>query len=338
MEQAIAQTMNNKMKINSLQKHILLLIFISTFTQNIYSQTEYYEKAFVVLKQMLEGTKEVDFKKALFTVENAWYNDSLNYSDFDSKIKVIADSCRKMVAKKGIERFKTSGNWAIFMYMTKPVPENNNQAYKYNFEDFLGDNDYSNTFVNRILKDGKGTCLSLPLLYKCIAQKLGIEAQLTIGPSHAWIRHTDEQGKWTNVELTSGQLPTDGVMITELNIKIEAIKSGAYFNPLTEKESIAFLLTQLAQGYEHKFKRLDYFTDKCSDLSIQYYAPNVIAYMCKSNHLAYVLQNKNIDEKKRLKTKTEYLEIQKKLLDIGADTISPKEYNNWVSSMQNRKE
>jgi len=315
---------------------VLFLIFINLTLQ---AQKERYESAYNVLKEMLEEKREPDFKKALFTIENAWYNDSLSYTDFDNKIKTIADSCRLMIKRKGVVKFKTSGNWAIFMYMTKPMPENKNKPYQYDFEDFLGDKDYSNTFVTRILRDGKGTCLSLPLLYKCIAQDLQVEARLTIGPSHTWIRHTDEEGKWTNVELTSGQLPSDGVMITELNIRIEAIKSGAYFNPLTEKESIAFLLTQLALGYEKKFGQLDEFTEKCSDLSIQYYAPNVVAYMSKSNRLAYKLHDqKNLTKEEKEKTQTEYLAIQKKLLDMGADTISPKEYNNWVSSMQKRKE
>jgi hypothetical protein len=172
------------------------------------------------------------------------------------------------------------------MWMTQKVLENNNQPFHHDFTDCTGKENFTYTFVTRALQDHTGNCLSLFLLYKCLAQQVGVEACLALGPSHAWIRHPDEEGEWANVELTSGQLPSDGLMMTELGIGTEAIKSGAYFKVLTEQEAIAFLLTQLALGYEHKFGHLDAFTERCTDLSLAYSRPNVVAYMLKANHLA----------------------------------------------------
>ncbi len=316
-------------------KQLILILFIGFSFYNFGQQ--HYEKAYSDLNSMLNEETELNFSKALFTVENAWYDNKLNYSDFDKQIDSIANLCQKMINKKGLNSYKTASNWAIFMFMTQKVHENNQSPYSYDFEDFLGEKDFSNTFVNRILIDGKGNCLSLPLLYKCIAQKMNAEAKLTLGPSHAWIRHIDEDRNWANVELTSGQFPTDGILMTELDIKSEAIQTGAYFKPLTEKETVAFLLTQLALGYQAKFEKLDEFTEKCTDLSIKYFEQNVIAYSIKMNNVAekaIVKQKENIDISE---LHDKYVNYQLTLNNLGADNIKPEDYNNWVSSMKTRK-
>lgn len=317
-------------------KRILLILFLGISFSN-FAQQEHYEKAYSELKSMLEDKTELNFKKALFTVENAWFDYKQNYSDFENEIAEIANVCKKMVGRKKLTNFKTANNWAIFMYLTQRIPENDSIPYSYDFEDFLGENKFNNTFVTRLTEDKKGNCLSLPLLYKCIAQDLKAEAKLTLGPSHAWIRHTDEKGKQINVELTSGQFPTDGILITELDIKREAIKTGAYFKPLTEKETIAFLLTQLALSYENKLGKFDEFTEKCVDLSIQYFEPNVIAYSIKMNKVAIEADKKQNNNENVTELHQKYIVYQNTLNQLGADTIEPEDYNKWVNKMKTRK-
>ncbi|MEB3800745.1 hypothetical protein INQ45_06575 [Flavobacterium columnare] len=314
----------------------LILILLIGFCLNSFGQ-EHYEKAYSDLNSMLNGKTELNFSKALFIVENAWYNNKLNYSDFDKQIDSIATLCQKMIDKKGLNNYKTASNWAIFMYMTQKVPENKQNPYSYDFEDFLGEKDFSSTFVTRILKYRKGNCLSLPLLYKSIAQKMNADAKLTLGPSHAWIRHIDEDENWANVELTSGQFPTDGILMTELDIKREAIQTGAYFKPLSEKETIAFLLTQLALGYQAKFDKLDDFTEKCSNLSINHFEPNVIAYSIKINKVSAEAIKKQQLNHDVLELHKQYVAYQKTLNNLGADNIKPEEYNKWINTMKNRK-
>jgi len=291
---------------------------------------------------MLENESAVDFKKALFTIENAYYGNTMNYEEFDRGIQSLALKCENMIAQKQIQTYKTAGNWAIFMLMTQKVPENDSQPYIYDFEDFLGRKDYTNRFVTRTLKDKKGTCLSLPMLYKCIAQDLGAEAKLTLGPSHLWVTHLDEEGNSVNVELTSGQLPSDGLMMTELGIRRAAVSSGAYFKPLTEKESIAFLLTELGFSYARKFGTYDDFTEKCADLSLQYMSANILAYYLKSNKLAQAgkryIRMEMFDSPFLKTTHKEYTAIQTKLRELGESIIVDEDYNEWVDSMKNRKE
>lgn len=317
----------------------LLAVLLFALPPLAQAQTASYESAYATLKAMLEKKQRLSFSKAVFTVENAWYDNKLNQVEFDQQIAQLASLCQQMVAKKQLQSYRTSRNWAIFMLLTQKVPENNSTPYSYDFEDFAGNGNYAHTFVTRLLKDHKGNCLSLPLLYKCLAQKLGTQAQLTIGPSHAWIRHVDEKGKWTNVELTSGQFPSDGLMMTELGVSNEAIRSGAYGKELTEQQALAFLLTQLALGYQRKTSHWDAFTDRCADLSLRYFAPNVGAYMIKANRAtvrAQKVASTNPIPQQLKELHRQFALYQTKLRTLGTGTLSSKSYTQWVKSMKAR--
>jgi hypothetical protein len=105
-------------------------------------------------------------------------------------------------------------------------------------------------------------------------------------------------------------------------------------------ETVAFLLTQLAQGYEKKFGKLDDFTDKCANLSILYYPPNAVAYTLKSNHMAARCQEiqkagKKTEEYEQKHKK--YLEYEQRLEFLGAGTIDGESYVQWVRKMQSRR-
>ena len=319
---------------------LLLLVLVIAGIRSCVGQSVAYESAYATLQAMLTGKQKSDFQHAVFVVENAWYDNARNEAQFNQQINAVAQICQQMIRQKNLQQHPTAGNWAIFMWMTQKVPGNGNQPLRYDFEDFTGKANFANTFVTRAVQDHKGNCLSLPLLYKCLAQQLGVEARLTLGPSHAWIRHLDEEGKWANVELTSGQLPSDGLMMTELGISTEAIKSGAYFKSLTEKEALAFLLTQLALGYEHKFGHLDAFTERCTDLSLRYFQPNVVAYMLKANYLAHksrkLLASKKATRAELDALHRQYVSYQTKLRTLGANTLSAQTYTQWVNSMQAR--
>lgn len=170
------------------------------------AQSPSYSTAYATLHAMLTGKQKPDFQHAVFVVENAWFDNTRNEVQFKQQLSSAAQTCQRMVQQKNLQQHRTAGNWAIFMWMTQKVPENNNQPFHYDFADFTGKENFAHTFVTRALQDHTGNCLSLPLLYKCLAQQVGVEARLTLGPSHAWIRHLDEEGKWANVELVDQKM------------------------------------------------------------------------------------------------------------------------------------
>jgi hypothetical protein len=70
---------------------------------------------------------------------------------------------------------------------------------RYDFHDYRGEGDYRQQFVTKLLQTNTGQCHSLPLLYKILAEEMGVKAYLAFAPNHSYIRHQDEQGRWYNL-------------------------------------------------------------------------------------------------------------------------------------------
>lgn len=135
------------------------------------TSSNYYQAAVDEITAMLNGQKQLSFKRAVFVSENAYYNGQLNWTSFCNEIDKIKVLVNKMIVAKNLQRYKTAGNWAIFTYMSDSIPENNFQPYTYDFENFMGDKDYQSFMVSNLLKTKKGNCHSLPYLYKYLLTK-----------------------------------------------------------------------------------------------------------------------------------------------------------------------
>jgi hypothetical protein len=195
---------------------------------------------------MLEGKQPQDLKRAVFLVENTWCGGTLSYENYCQQITEIVTTMRKMAETKGIGQYKTAGNWAAHTFLCKPIAENQNKPYLYDFSDPYGDKDFTKTFVTKLLSTKNGTCHSLPLLYKILTDEYGGQtSHLAVAPNHLYIKHKDENNKWYNLELTNGHFSTDAWIISSSHIKAEAIANKVYMNALTQKESIAVCMEDL---------------------------------------------------------------------------------------------
>jgi hypothetical protein len=272
-------------------KYFLLLFFIAfnSFSQNIAQHKAMYRKAFEEQLAMVQGKKPVDFKRSVFLVENAYFKNTLNYTDFCNQITSIGQILRKMIAQRGLQNYKTSGNWAAFAFLTDTIPQNNNKPYTYDFEDFYGKNDFSKQFVTKLLKTKNGNCHSLPFLYKLISNEAGASAFLALAPNHCYIKHIDEKGQWTNIEMTNGSFPRDQHIIKEMAVSVDAIRSGAYMRALTPKEEICFTMFDLASAYDHQFG-YDNFSVEIASTALKYYPNSLELCMERHNALQSIIQ------------------------------------------------
>lgn len=156
--------------------HLFILVFILgsffAFGQNDTSKmilsnikiiNENYENAFASLKEMLEGKKELSFKKAVFVTENAYYDNSFDYKNFDAFIKDLAliaktfNNSYKLVNYQAKDSINFLLNGAIFTLIkdTIRIVEGNDLGlhlpFNYDFEDFCGAKDWGKTFVFKLL-------------------------------------------------------------------------------------------------------------------------------------------------------------------------------------------
>jgi regulator of sirC expression with transglutaminase-like and TPR domain len=112
------------------------------------------------------------------------------------------------------------------------------------------------------------------------------------------VKFKDETGTTYNLETTSGANPARDVWYREqMPMTDEAVANGVYLRPLTRKETVAIMVTTLA---EHYFEQREF--EKAitiSDLTLEYY-PRDVEAMVRKGSAYYRLLSKYYLEKYRL--------------------------------------
>jgi|GEM_PF-5068809 hypothetical protein len=248
---------------------ILLLLLCSA--KGLGQGKESYRQAYTRLVQMLEGKDSLDFKKAVFLTENAYFENSLNYDAYNDQITALAKICRRVGDQP---KFKDVANnvqynWAVHQFITDTLDfalggdTIRKLPYRYDTLDPSGQKDIINTFLLKLLQTGTGNCRSLTYLYKILADELGAESFFTLAPYHIYIQHFDPPNRYHerrayNLELTNGSFPRDGWIIAGSYITWTAIRNGMYGVRLNAKQNIALCLSDLGVSYERQFGTDDF--------------------------------------------------------------------------------
>jgi hypothetical protein len=130
----------------------------------------------------------------------------------------------------------------------------------------------------------------MPYLYKILANEMKVEAHIALVPMHIYIRHKDEEGKWWNVELTTGSFSRTSWIIESFNVSDEGIESGLYMKALSDKESVVECLHDLIYWYE---KQTGIYYDslvlRACEVGLKH-KPISALQCCKSDLLKYRLE------------------------------------------------
>jgi hypothetical protein len=214
------------------------------------------------------------------------------------------------------------------------------KPYRYDFDDFDGGKDWTKQFVTKLLKTHTGNCPSLPFLYKILCEEIGAKASLALGPNHVYIKHIDENGQWTNLELTSGNITSDPWIIKSMDISVEAIKSGAYMAPLSDKESIALTMFDLAETYRFQYGSDEFLLD-ITNTAISYFPTCIPLYGLKNNCCVEFISK----EKKKPMPDTAFINkhlalckaLQTKIDELGYKDETPEAYKAFLQRMEDEK-
>jgi len=329
-------------------KEILILILLvgqfytsTAKSDSLQNEKQLYKDAFAEQLQMLKGEKTISFKRAVFLAENAFHKSQLDYPTFCKDITTTGQQLKTLIKQRGLEKYKTAGNWAVFSYMMDSIPTNNFKPCTYDFTDFMGDKDYTKMFVTKLMKTRSGNCHSLPSYYKILCEEIGAKAFLALAPNHLYIKHIDEKGQWTNVELTNGGFPRDQWIIKEMAIPIEAIKSEAYMKPLTDKESIALCMFDLATAYQFQYG-YDEFVLNTANTALKYFPKCLPLVMTISNcykTLGETEQSKtNLNIEIAKKYYLAYSQALDKMNALGYKDGTPEHYEEWVKNVEQEKQ
>ncbi len=343
-----------------MKKFIIIFILLNFFQSFAQDRESLYQDAYNQLSEMLEGKQKIDFKKAVFLVENAYLLGNLDTVRVNRQINFLKNLCIKVSENQKLlydekDSLTIKKYASIFTVMKDSIPMINQKGKKfihipftYDFNDVFGHQHWTNMFVNKLLDTHKGNCHSLPYLYKILAQELGVNANLAVAPNHFYIKHHSLKFGWYNTELTSGIFPIDAWLMASGYIHLSAIQNGVYMKALNEKESIALCLVDLAQGYQ-KTELFDIdFVIKCADKALEYFPNLVTARILKTeaegkkiNDLLSVYGADFSDVLKFEKTRKMFYKIQNELTEIyelGYREMPEEMYLEWLVSLKKERE
>lgn len=126
-----------------------------------------------------------------------------------------------------------------------------------------------NFFLHNTLDKKEGNCVTIPMLYMALAQKLGYPVYGVLAPEHTFVRFVDPRLKTQNIELTAeaGYEPDEGYAF-RLNVSQKAIKSGAYLRTLSRRQYLGVLIQQnaIALGARNELDRAIRYFEFAADL------------------------------------------------------------------------
>lgn len=277
--------------------YLLLLPFqLSAQTQPMMAE-DYYVVAFNEMSDMLVGRDSLSIKRAVYLAEWAFYEGKLDYkADFCDEIERIKTFILSLYEVNKLHTYKTGMQLAISSYMLSPYSGNGYTPYTYDSETFsMDDEPWEMQFVSKTLKTHKGQCRSLPWMYKILASELNADVSLAHAPRHCYIMYKDEDRftpeEWINLELTSNQMNPSWSIKQEFEICDSAVIVGTYMTPMTDSETVACQMAELAFGYKEKFHRYDEFTYYCASRSLEFYPMNPNAWIIRGKSLEKIIQD-----------------------------------------------
>jgi len=317
------------------------------------SGAKFYREAFEKLSASADNKMSV--KESVFIVENAYYEGKKDYSEFEKTIKQTGDFLREKINELGYDKNSNlAKNFLLFQFFADTLKlQSKNLEHlplTYDFDDYMGQDNWSKMFVHKLLETGKGQCNSLPRLYLVLAEEIGAKASLALSPNHSYIKFTDNGKKWYNVELTSGMLTTDAFILQSGYIKAEALQNKIYMQPMNNQEFLSGQLSELALGYIHKYG-YDEFVDKIISKALEIAPTSIKANLIKSNFLNVKFQHlvnelgitednfndiKNYPHAIRLyrETTTQYNKVD----GMGYAEMPADIYQRWLNSLKKEKQ
>lgn len=244
------------------------------------------------LKAILEQQESsIDFARAKLSIDKM-VDPSIDIEANLKKINAIVKTIQSLLPAGATSRDKML---AVKKYLYEAGAWNDYQPYQYDFSDPKGTK-IINKLLPTYLATKKGNCVSMPLLFIVLGQRLGIDVTASTAPEHVLVKYTDsDTGQSYNLETTSGANPSRDVWYQQtMHITDEALINQVYLQKLSRQESLAVMATVLAESYSHNQEYEKAMM--ISDVVLKYYKKDVGAMLMKGS-LFYRLLTQNYIKK-----------------------------------------
>lgn len=311
-------------------------------------RTFYYQNAFEQLKQM--KVDSFSLKKATFLIENAFYDNTKSYKEFERIISNTTQFIKDVIADQNLDvKNDIDKNQVLFAFMTDTLSVGGKTHYPYNydFNDYMGQKNWDNMFVHKLMATNSGQCNSLPRYYLILAEELQTESYLALAPRHSFVRFKDLDGEWYNAELTSKAIMSDQFMVESGYIKSEAVLNKSYLTAQSKRQLMSQLLNDLASGYISKFG-YDAFIKEIIDKSLELNPEGINANVHKIRYqyaeINFVVRQLGVKNEQELMRYPKLVKMHEalkqqelKLRSLGFEVMPKKRYEAWLKGLEKEK-
>ncbi len=198
------------------------------------------------IRAILESPDDqIDLAKAKLAIDHM-IDPGIDIAKNLKQLDAIAAKVKSQLPARATSRQKLD---ALRSYIYQAGPWNANRPFHYDLDDPFGQN-IRNKLLPNYLATRKGNCVSMPLLFIVLGQKLGIDVTASTAPEHIFVKYRDELGTYFNLEATSGAGFTRDVWVQQQNpMTAEALANGIYMQPLTKKETVVVMAGTLLEWY-----------------------------------------------------------------------------------------
>ena len=194
---------------------------------------------------LLQPEKHIDLASAKLTIDHMidpTINIEANLRKLDA---MTSDLARYMQSKtSNVERTAVLQD-----YLYKPGPWNASRVFEYDLDDPFGEN-IRNKLLPTYLTTRRGNCISMPLLFVILGQKLGIDVTTATVPLHVFVKYRGDDGKYHNFEATSGGTIKDSELHRNYPMTKQALDNGLYLRPLSRKDTVIVMIEILLEHYK----------------------------------------------------------------------------------------
>ena len=165
---------------------------------------------------------------------------------------MIGRMAADIVAMAGKEADSATKLAALKRYLYESGSWNGNKPFQYDLDDPLGTKP-ANRLLQRYLTIRRGNCITMPILFLALGQRIGLTVTLAEAPLHVFVKYTDHASKVWNLEPTSG----GGAVREEwyrqkLPMSDQAVANGVYLRALSHEEMVALIASFLVEHYISK--------------------------------------------------------------------------------------
>ncbi len=196
--------------------------------------------------------EELDYAEAQIAFDRI-VDPDVDGDSLAAELDRMAEAASRMAGPSASDREKLN---ALRTLIYESGPWNGHRPFSYDHEGFKA---LRCKLLSNYLKTRLGNCVSMPVLFLILGDRLGLNVRLGMAPQHLFIRYREGEGPTINLETTGTALPSRDIWYRQIMpMSDRAVASGLYLRTCSKRESVAALANTVLEflSEKHRFNEL----------------------------------------------------------------------------------